>query len=258
MNHSSQQCALDARLQSALQHVEYPILFEPSVKAVQGNLVTGRYLLSFPRAALGPGPKRKLRQMLIDLGTPPEGLARLDLIQSGSRSVHFGYEPDPSGTLIKCYLEFPPNGQPLPDLTFLAIKWRHDGTLAETLYFDRDASGPQVQDNLLCDVVPEGRVRSAMLRLADMTRVHSALRFLEVVEPGSARRSIDINLSESNATLGSVQAFLSEFLGGGDDVDAYLRTHANDKIGHIAAGTTRDGNPFGTLYHGAHRLMGPL
>ncbi|MEH6519602.1 hypothetical protein [Sulfitobacter sp.] len=258
MRSSMPHCELDARLRTTLEQVEHPLLCEPSVKVVEGKLVNERYLVSFPRAALGPGPKGKLRQMLIDLDVPPEGLARLDRIQSGSRSVHFGYEPDPRGALIKCYLEFDVDRRPQPDLTFLAIKWRRGGTFAETLYLDRDELKPKAQDDLLCEVVPEGRVRSAMLRLADLTRIHMALRFLEVVEPGSPRRSIDINLSESGATLGEHHDLLSDFLGGGDDVVTYLRSRANDKLGHVAAGTTRDGTPFGTLYHGAHRLMGAL
>ncbi|MEH6829471.1 hypothetical protein [Sulfitobacter sp.] len=247
-------CELDARLRAALEQVEYPVLCEPSVKVAGGILVDGRYLVSFPRAALGPGPKGKLRQILINLDIPPEGLAGLDAVQSASRSVHFGYEPDPHGALIKCYLEFDPASRPQQDLVFIAIKWRSDGAFAKTLYLDRDALGANAQDDLLRALVPEGDVRDAMLRLADLTRDHTALRFLEVVEPGSPRRSLDINLSESGQTIGAHHDLLYAFLGGGDATQTYLRSHASDKLGHVAAGTTRDGMAFGTLYHGAHRL----
>jgi hypothetical protein len=258
MRNSTPHCELDAGLRAALRQVEHPVLCEPSAKVVDGKLTSERYLVSFPRAALGPGPKGKLRQMLIDLDIPPEGLARLDAIQSGSRSVHFGYEPDSRGALIKCYLEFDPTSRPQPDLIFIAIKWRRDGAFAETLYLDRDALGAQEQDDLLCKLVPEGGVRDAMLGLADLTRAHTALRFLEVVEPGSPRRSLDINLSESGAAIGAHHDLLCAFLGEGDATQTYLRSHASDKLGHIAAGTSRDGSAFSTLYHGAHRLMSAL
>ncbi len=255
MRNDTPHCELDAELRVTLAPVERPLLCEVSVKAVGGALTTGRYIVSFPRAALGPGPQRKLRQMLADLGAPPEGVARLDQMQSRSRSVHFGYEPDRGGALIKCYLEFAPDRQPLPNLTFLALKWRQDGTFAETLYIDRDALDAGAQDGLLCDVVPQGGVRDAMLSLADFTRGHTALRFLEVTEPGSPRRSIDLNLAESGETVGARLQELSALLGGGREVAAYLGTHTYDRLGHVAAGTTRDGAAFGALYHGAHRMM---
>ena len=39
---------------------------------------------------------------------------------------------------------------------------------------------------------------------------------------------------------------------------AYLDQQAGDGLGHVAAGITRDGQPFATLYHGAHRVFGDL
>lgn len=251
-------CELDVGLRTVLGTIERPLLCEGSVKAVGGALVTGRYIVSFPRAALGPGPQRKLRQMLADLGAPPEGVERLDQVQSRSRSVHFGYEPDPQGALIKCYLEFASDSPPLPDLTFLAVKWRRDGRFAETRYIDRDALGAAAQDDLLRDVVPQGGVRDAMLNLSGLSRDQGALRFLEVTEPGSPRRSVDLNLADSGVTVGDRLQLLSALLGGGDDVANYLRTHAHDQLGHVAAGTTRDGAAFGTVYHGAHQVRGAL
>lgn len=248
----------DRQLRDALRGIERPMLMEPSVKSVAGTLITGRYLISFPRAALGPGPSRKLRDILEALGAPAEGVARLDQMQSSSQSVHFGYEPDPNGTLLKCYLEFSLENRPHPDLTFIALKWAPDGRFAVTLYHDRDALSATQQSELVHEVLPAGHVRDTFLALMAHNLGRGSLCFLEVTEPGNPRRSIDLNLAETSVTLAHHHEALLNLLGGGDEVDAYLKAHASEALGHIAAGTTRDGVAFGTLYHGAHRVLGAL
>ena len=63
------------RIAAVLAPVERPLLREYSVKAIGDALREGRFLVSFPRGALGPGPSRVLRGMLDELGAPAELLA---------------------------------------------------------------------------------------------------------------------------------------------------------------------------------------
>jgi tryptophan halogenase len=85
-----------------------------------------------------------------------------------------------------------------------------------------------------------------------------ALRFLEVEEPGSPRCSVDLNLAEWRQKVGDQRALLSRLLGSTAEAEAYLDEQAEHGLGHVAAGIGRDGQPFATLYHGAHRVFGEL
>lgn len=248
----------DSRLRTALTEIERPLLREPSVKSIGGQLITGRYLLSFPRGALGPGPSRSLRQILTTLNAPKPGIAQLDRVQSLAPSVHFGFEPDPNGTVFKCYLEFAATARPQPDLIFVALKWRASGAWTVSLYHDRDALPLADQSALIRDILPPGMVRDRILDLLQTPLGTDALRLLEVTEPDSPRRSIDLNLSETGVTLATRRADLLGLLGASYGAATYLDQHANDRLGHVAAGTARDGAAFATLYHGAHRVTGKL
>jgi tryptophan halogenase len=248
----------DQRLRNALNDIERPMLMERSVKSVESGLIAGRYLISFPRAALGPGPSRKLCDILETLEAPEPEIARIDQMQSTSQSVHFGFEPDPKGTLYKCYLEFSASNRPHPDLTFIALKWDARGNHAVTLYHDRDTLSHHAQSQLVQNVLPSGPVRKTFLSLMDASQGVGALRFLEVTEPGNPRRSVDLNLAQRSVRVCDYHNDLTVLLGGGADARTYLHANANDALGHVAAGTARGGTAFGTLYHGAHRVLGGL
>lgn len=234
-------------LKRALDRVERPLLFEPSVKFIGDEVRDGRFLVSFPRAALGPGPSRVLRTILAEIGAPNDAVAELDPHQSAAASVHFGHEDD--GT-TKCYLEFAPDSRPAPELVFLAIKWRGtDWTLSH--YLDRTPLTKKDRAKLVYAILPTGPHRKAIAALDTPRQT-----MLEVIEPGTPRRSIDVNLAERRTTIGDQRDHLLVFHG--PAAADHLDRHAADALGHIAAGTARDGQLFTTLYHGAYRVHGPL
>lgn len=246
------------RLMDALSGIEGPLLFESSVKAIGGTLLTGRFLVSFPRAALGPGPSGRLRRICEQLGAGPDAIAVLDPLQSKAVSVHFGYEPETDGPLFKCYLEFPPEARPSPDLVFVAVKWSppdgYEHTHVVTHYRSRDALDPEARLQLVDSVLVPGRVQDVMHELLSLKVSGSGLRLLEVDEPGAPRRSLDLNVAEADRSLRDLSDTLVAALGDTPEAVEYLGSHADDRMGHLSAGVARDGRPFATLYHGARRL----
>ena len=247
-----------ARLMEALSDIERPLLFEASAKAIGGSLRTGRFLVSFPRGALGPGPSRRLRQICDQLGAGAGAIAVLDGLQSKALSVHFGYEPEAGGPLFKCYLEFSPEDRPSPDLVFVAVKWSPADTEKDqhvvTHYLARDDLDLEARHQLVDSVVPTGSIRDAMHRLLSLSDGGSGPRLLEVEEPGTPRRSLDLNVAEADRSLRDLSDTLGSALGDGPEAGEYLSDHADDRMGHLSAGVARDGRPFATLYHGARRL----
>jgi hypothetical protein len=245
-------------LRAALAGIERPLLRERSVKSGAAGLRPGRYLVSFPRGALGPGPRRTLQSICARLGAPEAGFAALDLHQSRACAIHFGYDPEPAATVLKCYLEFALEDQPEPGMVFLALKWRSDGAQALARYWRRDGIGDPAQRAIVNDILPPGPVRKTMLALMRASPEAEALRFLEVEEQGSPRRSVDLNLAGWHQKVGERKALLSTLLGATAQARAYLEDQAEDGLGHVAAGIAQDGQPFATLYHGAHRVFGDL
>lgn len=236
-----------ARLAAALDGVRRPMVREVSAKVIGGKLRDGRLLVGFPRDALAPQASQKLAAICASLDAPEAAIAELDAFQSRAISVHFGFEPGPSGALAKCYLEFGPKTAPEPGLVFLAVKWR-GAEWVTTRYWYRGNLDAAERVALIAGLVPEGPMRHLLVDLN--ARPELANRLLEVEEPNNPRRSIDLNLSEANLTVEALRGALSSALGGGPSVDAYLGRHKADRISHIAAGTARDGADFATLYHG--------
>jgi hypothetical protein len=245
-------------LRAALAGIERPLLHERSAKAGAAGLRAGRCLVSFPRGALGPGPRRRLQAICAGLGAPEAGFAALDRHQSRASAVHFGYDPEPGATVLKCYLEFAPEDRPEPGMVFLALKWRSDGTHALSRYWTRDGIGVAAQKSIVNEVLPPGPLRKTMLTLMRLSPEAEALRLLEVEEEGSSRRSVDLNLSGWHQKVGDRKALLSTLLGATAEVRSYLDDMAGDSLGHVAVGIASDGLPFATLYHGAHRVFGDL
>lgn len=245
----------EARLSEVLARVERPLLREYSVKAIGDELRDGRFLVSFPRGALGPGPSRGLRAMLADLGAPAEGVARLDPLQSRAASLHFGYEPEADGPVLKCYLEFADGDRPEPGLAFLALKWRGDGAYALSEYRDAGPLDAPALAATITSALPGGPVREALMTLAAIP-APQPLTLLEVTEPGNPRRSLDLNLTPLRASLAEHAETLARLLGRASV--PLLEREAQRPLGHVAAGTARDGRPFATLYYGAHRVRGVL
>lgn len=255
----------DGVVLDAVRTLGGPMLAERSAKLIGGELREGRYLVSMPKSALYPGPGRQLARVCRDLGAPVAGYERLAPHVSAAISVHFGYEPDDGGDLFKCYLEFPADKAPRAGMVFLALKWVGGTDPAETRfqmsqYWSRSDLSPSRMGALIDTIVPSGGTREAAHRFLDIARISAtggAGALLEVEEPDTPRRSIDINLADSGRRLADFRETLEpvfEEAGVGPARDAFFAREGMTAIGHFAAGTARDGTPFATLYFGAEAI----
>ena len=242
-----------ADLFSALQDVEKPWLVEHSAKLLPGEVRNGRMLVSFPRRALGPGPSRRLRDICDRLGAPEVGFAHIDAVQSRAIMVHFGLEPEPAGMRFKCYVEFSRRDTPATHLAFLAVKWvPRTGGFAVSRYWRRDHLETQSRIALIGDVLPAGALREMFENLSRQADDAEAGGLLEIDELSGPRRSLDLNLADAELKVADRKACLVSGLGRFSGAQDYLEGIAGDKLGHIAAGTSREGQAFATVYHGAH------
>lgn len=237
-----------------LERVERPLMREWSVKSIDGTLFDDRFLTSFARHALGPGPSRTLREMWTSLGAPEPAIQVLDAVQSRAQAVHFGYEQDAQGVVLKSYLEFSSMAGVTPDLIFLAIKWRGTDAWGVSRYMSRFDLPLAARNSLIGDVLSGDAVLHDVMQRFGATP--DLPRLLEVIEPGTPRRSLDINLVDQEMCVGDRAADLVQLLGRSEQAQDFVARHAGARLGHVAAGIARNGRGFATLYFGAHALNG--
>jgi len=222
------QAAIDQAVRARLT---LPPLREESLKIGPDGITRGRYLLTFSRRALLPGPKARFEALARDLGLDAAVLAPYVDV---ANAVHVGMEPE---TRTKLYLEFPPPQEPETDLAFLAVK--HDHRVNRYLRIGHLSHAAKAK--LLNAILPDspGR-RTAMECLQFGGHV------LQVTEEGSSRHSIDIHLADAKLTVGELPGLSGLLAGQVDDLQDIR--HMN--LGHFACGIGRDGYPFATLYYG--------
>lgn len=244
-----------ATIDKALRHVERPLVMERSVKAFDTEWRTGRYLVGFPRTALLPGSGAHFERIALELGAPRGAVELLAPRLADALSVHVGVEPEPGGIVWKLYLEFTTRETPEPGMIFNSVKWR-GATWVQSRYWYRGDRSAELCAALIRDLVPDGSTRDLLGDLVAQKAFHD--RLIEVDEPGSGRRSLDLNLAEAGLCIADKRDELLAVFGAHADAGAYLEVHSQDIVSHIAAGTARDGRPFTTLYHGTRRVSGEL
>ena len=240
-----------AHLLSVTEKLDAPRIFERSVKLSNGDVANDRGLVSMDKRALYPGPRGTLAETCAALGCPDS--SALDPHLKQAHSVHFGAD----GGIGKCYLEFDPRLAPLPNLVFLALKWR--GSDVRVNHYTNIAHHAHSDKVMLVDTwVPAGPVRAAMQSCLSLGRAgdpDDEAVVLLVTEVGSARTSVDISVADAGITLSEIAPTINPVFDAFDLNGAeFLRASGADRFGHIAAGTSRAGAPFATLYYGATQL----
>ena len=83
------------------------------------------------------------------------------------------------------------------------------------------------------------------------------LLYLEVVEPGQPRRSFDLNLYDAELTVRDLQAVLfamrDHFAVRPGQFQALYDQIKTRRMGHVAGGIHRNGQPFFNVYFGGTR-----
>lgn len=232
-----------ARLLSVTATLETQRIFERSIKISSGVPSKERGMVTFDKRDLYPAPRTTLAEICADLGCPDS--SALDPYLKQAHAIYFAAD----GDIGKCYLEFTPQTTPLPDLVFMAIKWR--GEDVKVNHYTSIAHKPHsAKEELIDALVPAGPVRDAMRACLPVARDGTPggeAVVLHVTEEGTRRASVDINMSDVKLTMAQAAPLLSPLY------TAYgIKPNLTDaNFGHLAAGTDREGAPFATFYYGA-------
>lgn len=188
---------------------------------------TGRFLLTFPRAALvRPDP-----QALGDLigASLPDSLTRH---WQGAEILHLGFDDADTtgGSVGKLYLEFSPETTPEQGLVYLALKAGTRTSLHRYVLLDDPTSA-------LADLALSPDLQDFIRGLTPTCPI------LRVSEAGSARLSLDIGLMDcphDPVLLGRLGRIVAALNPAADAPTSWPS--------HLAIGRDRNGLPFVTLY----------
>ncbi len=243
---------------------------EHSFKISERTVISNRYLISINKnAIIKPGPK--LLVVCGKLGLPKDFLAALTGELPHADFVHFGFEGNENGCVLKVYLEFKNRyrqalsagdmgsaGKPL----YLGYKWDpfNEEKKALTEYRPRPCSSAEEIAGALGDIF-KGQKRSgvlkysrAVLKLALKKTVSGDILLLEVTE-SQWRRSFDLNVYNAYLKISNLDRFFKSLcrtysLPAEEFQDLYGRIKGQT-LGHMAGGFDRDGREFLTFYYGA-------
>ena len=248
---------------------------ERSVKIVTGGLFADRFLLSFHKRAFGPDPLPAIERIAAALSLPEAYRAPLREHLHAADIIHFGYEGTKAGTTYKLYLEFATvfraglaaaqsRGETL--LLHHAFKWdpAEPRRRAVAQYCALPCRTLADFEQALASLAGEGS--PAVLRLAEALLGRSLTRaklddllLMAVEEPGSPRRSFDLNLYPAGLALASVlpdlDLMLRQLMISPVEGRRVLDRFADRTLGHVSGGTGRGGEDFVTLYFGAEPIQ---
>lgn len=241
---------------------------EPSVKVFRGIALTDRFLLTLSRQDLGPRPGEDLLQLARLLRMPPSLESDLVLECGRCDIVHLGFEGGYRGSTFKFYFErvrglreviagWKPEDPPI--VIHRALKWAttgEDDSAATAEYTCQPSLSLDSLHGRMASLLPSPPVASLAVELLARAagRVgREELLFMEVEEPGSPRRSFDLNVYRAGLRVEDLEDWISriwkhfELFPGSDWT---LRREPAGTVGHLAGGTDREGREFLSLYFG--------
>lgn len=240
---------------------------ERSLRLRPGEIRANRFLLSVDRDRIRKPPGPRVLHALGRLRFPPKLLPRVQQGLQEALCLHFGFEEGPRGVRFKFYVERAGlGGSDEPVLRHEACKWDPDGAepSAVTRYWwpgRLDAPG------LRAHVEPCVRGHPALPALVDSLLARALDRLpaeeislLDVEEGDGPRRSVDLNVYDADLRVGDlgegIRALADAFSLPRPSFEALLGQIEARSLGHLAAGSDRDGAPFVTLYYGAEVCRG--
>jgi hypothetical protein len=188
---------------------------------------------------------------------------------AAAKCVHFGFEGDAGGIVVKLYLERLISSDEIeqaraanaPVPLHLAFKWDPAvGTGVTTRYLwypGLTAAGIEAR---LAGIYRTGAAKSHALALAvaRLARRPERLRYLEVEEAENARRSFDLNLYDEGMKVQDIAEPLhgmrSHFGIRPGRFQLWYDQVAALSLGHLAGGIHRNSEDFFNLYYGAAAL----
>ncbi len=252
----------EAGLREVLATLSFPFIEERSIKVSPGRVSADRLLLSFVGRSLDPDRKASLLSISRQLGLSRDDAGQLVDLVDHAETVHFGADND-RDVALKIYLEFPlgarPPGLLPPDTVFFAVKWVPGRRATFSIYRDL----PDVRAASTIREVAQALTLSPVLRdfldsvLAGAVSNAPDYGFptMEVVDVGTPRRSIDVNLYGASVRVAAQQVALGRLAQGlaipAASLAAALPAAGDPFLGHVSLGHGRDGEPFATIYFGA-------
>jgi hypothetical protein len=239
--------------------------FERSFKMSAGRLLAERWLLGIRRDGADDS---RIEALCAGFGMPARALEALRERLGGASNVHFGFEAGPGRAVHKVYLEFSDayyravaaeSREAL--MLHLAFKWRSDGEDDGRFELARYVCHPGLDvaamleraDACWAGAVPGPSRSAARALVALAARRTSDLMYLDVREEGNPRASFDVNLHAAALRLaeaGNPLRAASDEYGIPRSAFEALWTQARDaRLGHVAAGISRHGEDFLTVYY---------
>ncbi len=261
-----------ALLLELVRGLNTPLEVERSCKLMPGTFLPNRFLLSMPKAALGAAATIRLPVMFKRLGMPElfaadarQGIAEADFL-------HFGFEENESGSVLKFYLEtagtlanaLSGRGSSEPHLLYLGYKWdpaapeRH----AMTRYIAHPGLTPEAMQAKMAETLQGpahapvlGFCRDILDLAADRTG-SAKLLYVEVTEEGNPRVSFDLNLYSAQLQLSEIYPILAaacrHFAISREQFRRFYEESREHTLGHVSAGIDREGRSFFTFYFGGN------
>lgn len=246
--------------------------FEPSFKAVGGQVFHDRFLLGFDRRETGERHDEIIASICEKIGMPDGLLTPFEDGLPGANHVYFGVEKGASGLLFKAYLEFRDQiaeditdaaGDGAPLRLFTGFKW--DSSLPDRQVVSRYLWYPSLSLSGIAErlrvVMDAEDHRAGLLEFAEALAKRASQRippgdihYLEVAEAGNPRRSFDLNIYKSSLRLEDVFPDLLRALRCLDvpfrQLEPVYRRIKSERFGHLAAGVDREDNDFFSVYYG--------
>jgi tryptophan halogenase len=251
-------CAAADRLIAAVKALGAPVRHERSLRLQPGPLHAHRFLLNvLPRQNSGDAWAR-LQQVGHAMQMPKDVAAWLQDAPRDASAVHFGFEGDGERCVVKLYVERPAvaSADGAPVLLHEACKW----TLGEAGHvlsryhwfpgLDADAIATRLQSLM----ATQPQALQLALQALEVVRERPGLQYLEVTEPGQPRASFDLNLYDAGLEVRALQPLLAgardAFALPPGRLQVLVDQLKSRRLGHLAGGVHRDGQPFFTLYFG--------
>jgi len=245
--------------------------FERSFKVAQKTLLPNRLLFGIYTNRIKKNQQKKLLGICQQINMPEDFFEVFETKWHDSNAIGWAFEKAEDAIVYKVYLEFwekwkrdvkdTPKGCD-PFVVLLGFKWvaadRAKRSLARyTLHplltyegmlerlstaYDND------RHRALFEIVKD------LLRFASSKVAHDEIRYLEVAEENTPRKSFDINVYNAKLLLKQIYPLLQKIyqhysIPAGDFHALYnqFRTKA---MGHLSGGIGRDGKDFLTVYYG--------
>ncbi len=238
---------------------------EGSFKLSKGSLLANRLMLGVSRADVAD---EAILRVLPPLRIPGEYLAEIRRGITEANLVLFGFEDGAGDGSYRFYLEFweavaaaVRAGHTAPMRLYLGFKWSAStgAKIAVTDYHCFPLLTPEEVGGRLDRLYrrsPGSSTRAIVDAIVGAAVARSRrLVYVEGEEEGSTRHSFDIRLYEAGLkireVIGDLAAARDLFAVPADRFDRLIEIIGGKTLGHISAGTGRDGREFLTIYYDA-------